>query len=39
MASVLHASKIASTLENKEQLILLRVYGKGKTSAQTDGDG
>ena len=30
--------KLLSILENKEQLIRFRVYGKSATSAQTDGD-
>ena len=32
-------AKLVSVLENKEQLIRFRVYGKSATSAQTDSDG
>ena len=38
MATVLHASKMTSSLKNK-QLIRFRADGKSATSAQTDGDG
>ena len=31
--------KLVPALENKEQLISFRMYGKCGTSAQTDGDG
>ena len=31
--------RLASPLENKEQLIRFRVYGKSATSAQTEEDG
>ena len=39
MATVLHTNKIISPLENREQLIRFRVYGKSATSTQTDKDG
>ena len=38
MASVLRASKIGLSFEDKEQLISFRLYEKSATNAQTDGD-